>query len=119
MRMICRKPLSVSHCYTVLWTLAVALAIGGALPATADAGPARLSFAPLSKNVIAADWQGPLSLPPRFRNHCRFDIRHGRVYCSNHCGLDYQFYFCSPVSFGCCHINYGYCDWKGTLRCAP
>lgn len=68
---------------------------------------------------VAADWQGPRSLPPRFRNHCRYDPIHGRWYCANHCGPDYQFYFCSPESFGCCHPGYGYCDWKGRLRCAP
>jgi hypothetical protein len=61
----------------------------------------------------------PESLPPHFRNHCTFDVIRGRWSCSNHCGLDYQFYFCSPASFGCCHPGYGYCDWNGSLRCAP
>jgi hypothetical protein len=79
---------------------------------------AELDYSPAGK-LIAVDWQGPWSLPPRFRNHCRYDVIHGRWYCSNHCGPDYQFYFCSPESFGCCHPGYGYCDWKGALRCAP
>lgn len=78
-----------------------------------------LDYSPVGKPLIAADWQGPRSLPPRFRNHCSYDVVHGRRYCSNHCGPDYQFYFCSPTSFGCCHPGYGYCDWKGALRCAP
>jgi hypothetical protein len=69
--------------------------------------------------IIAVDWQAPLSLPPRFRNHCRYDINHGAWYCSDHCGIDDQFYFCSPASFGCCHPGYGYCDWRRHLRCAP
>jgi hypothetical protein len=71
------------------------------------------------KRLLLPDWQGPSDLPPRFRNHCSYDITHGRAYCSDHCGADYQFYFCSPASFGCCHIGVGYCDWDGLLRCRP
>jgi hypothetical protein len=69
--------------------------------------------------AVRVDWQRPWSLPPRFRNHCRYDPVRGRPYCANHCGPDYQFYFCSSESSGCCHPGYGYCDWKGHLRCAP
>jgi hypothetical protein len=68
---------------------------------------------------LGVDWQPPWVLPPRFRNHCGYDRNRGRWYCANHCGLDYAFYYCSPASFGCCHRGYGYCDWKGHLRCAP
>jgi hypothetical protein len=68
---------------------------------------------------IQADWQGPLSLPPRFRNHCSFSLSRGRYYCSDHCGFDYQFYYCAKESFGCCKVGHGYCDWSGYLRCAP
>jgi hypothetical protein len=64
------------------------------------------------------DWQGPQSLPPRFRNHCSYDSFSGRPYCSDHCGIDYQFYHCS-ASFGCCRVGFGYCDWHGFLRCHP
>jgi hypothetical protein len=66
-----------------------------------------------------ADWQYPPQLPPRFRNHCTFEYFDGRPYCSNHCGIDYQFYYCSEISFGCCHLGRGYCDWRGALRCHP
>jgi hypothetical protein len=69
--------------------------------------------------LVAVDWQPPISLPPRFRNHCRYDPHRAGWYCANHCGPDYQFYYCSPASFGCCHPGYGYCDWQGHLRCAP
>jgi hypothetical protein len=69
--------------------------------------------------LIRADWQEPQSLPPRFRNHCAYDRLSGRRYCSNHCGFEYQFYFCSRQSFGCCRIGFGYCDWDGLLRCHP
>lgn len=84
--------------------------------------PARagaLNYSPAGAPLVAVDWQGPWALPPWFRNHCSYDVNRGRWYCSNHCGPDYQFYFCSRASFGCCHPGYGYCDWKGHLRCAP
>ena len=59
------------------------------------------------------------ALPRRFRNHCSYDSYSGRSYCSDHCGFDYQFYYCSPLSYGCCHLGFGYCDWSGLLRCHP
>ncbi len=83
----------------------------------ADASPwARLAGNSL---VIEADWQSPQALPRRFRNHCVFGADPARSYCSNHCGFDYQFYYCSRESFGCCRIGFGYCDWNGLLRCHP
>lgn len=86
------------------------------------AGPRAMAgasnYSPIAKPLIAVDWQHPLALPRAFRNHCHFDGE-GRFYCSNHCGLDYQFYYCTPASFGCCRPGFGYCDWKGHLRCAP
>jgi len=69
--------------------------------------------------VIKVDWQDPELLPRRFRNHCFFDPVRGRFYCADHCGLGYQFYYCSRESFGCCRVGFGYCDWRGLLRCAP
>jgi len=66
-----------------------------------------------------ADWQDPAALPRVFRNHCAVEPWSGRTYCENHCGRGYEFYFCSPESFGCCHVGYGYCDWHGHLRCHP
>ena len=67
--------------------------------------------------LIHVDWQEPWFLPRRFRNHCSFDVTQARYYCSNHCGSDHEFYYCSKKSFGCCHIGVGYCDWDGLLRC--
>ena len=67
---------------------------------------------------VEVGWQTPDSLPPRFRNHCRVDGWHA-PYCSDHCGWGHQFYYCSDASFGCCHVGRGYCDWRGSLRCAP
>jgi hypothetical protein len=97
-------------------TLLLAIFTGAWPPHAAAAG---MDHSAIGRPVIAVDWQGPLSLPPRFRNHCRYDAEHGAWYCADHCGIDDQFYFCSPASFGCCRIGYGYCDWKGRLRCAP
>ena len=70
-------------------------------------------------SVIQVDWQDPATLPPRFRNHCRIDSWSGRPYCADHCGLGFQFYYCTPESFGCCRVGFGYCDWHGHLRCHP
>ena len=95
---------------------AVVLACVLSASATQAGGWARL---PASDLVIEADWQGPQMLPRRFRNHCVFDVDPARAYCSNHCGFDYQFYYCSRGSFGCCRIGFGYCDWNGLLRCHP
>lgn len=69
--------------------------------------------------TLRVDWQVPQQLPPHFRNHCTYDSLSGRPYCSDHCGIDFQFYACSEVSFGCCHIGHGYCDWNGQVRCHP
>ena len=69
--------------------------------------------------IVRIDWQYPPQLPPRFRNHCTYEYFTGRPYCSDHCGIDYQFYYCSEISFGCCHLGRGYCDWHGILRCHP
>ena len=77
-----------------------------------------LNYSPIRAPLIAVDWQYPEALPRPFRHHCHYDGA-GRFYCSNHCGLDYQFYYCAPASFGCCRPGFGYCDWKGHLRCAP
>jgi hypothetical protein len=68
--------------------------------------------------VSHIDWQVLSTLPVQFRNHCYCDAR-GRYYCSNHCGVDYAFYYCSRKSFGCCHVGKGYCDRSGLLRCRP
>jgi len=97
--------------------LALAFFIGAVWPSVLHAR--QLGYSSADRPVVAVDWQGPWSLPPRFRNHCGYDVNHGAWRCSDHCGIDYQFYFCSPASFGCCHPGYGYCDWNGHLRCAP
>ncbi|MGA8612027.1 MAG: hypothetical protein WB760_09985 [Xanthobacteraceae bacterium] len=96
---------------------ALALVMGLTWSAVLLAGES--NYTPAETPLVRVDWQDPASLPPHFRNHCSFDVVRGRWFCSNHCGIDYQFYFCSPASFGCCHTGYGFCDWNGSLRCAP
>ena len=68
---------------------------------------------------IRVDWQYPWQLPSRFRNHCAYERFAARPFCSSHCGNDYQFFYCSQASFGCCHLGRGYCDRSGLLRCSP
>jgi hypothetical protein len=80
---------------------------------------APIIVSPTAAPLVQIDWQEPQSLPPRFRNQCANDAFSGRRYCSDHCGLDYQFYYCARRSFGCCRIGFGYCDWNGLLRCHP
>jgi hypothetical protein len=75
-------------------------------------------FAPVGA-VVHIDWQDPAQLPPRFRNHCGIENFTSRPYCSDHCGADYQFYYCSELSFGCCRLGHGYCGFNGVLRCHP
>ena len=97
----------------------VALAVLAML-APAFIGPTSAWVRPPERGLlIKADWQSPQMLPRRFRNHCRRDSFSGRAYCSDHCGLDYQFYYCSRESFGCCRVGFGYCAWNGWLRCHP
>ena len=99
--------------------LALALTLFACVTATSSGIAAAPLVPPQRTAVIQVDWQWPQWLPRRFRNHCAIDTFSGRPYCSDHCGLDYQFYLCSPASFGCCHIGSGYCDWNGLLRCHP
>jgi hypothetical protein len=87
--------------------------------ASTSAGAAGEWSGPPSDFVIRADWQVPEQLPPRYRNHCTAENFSGRLYCSDHCGIDYQFYYCSELTFGCCRLGHGYCDWDGRLRCHP
>jgi hypothetical protein len=99
--------------------LAAALGLTGGVVAASLCSAAPAAGPPTRSPVIRTDWQAPLSLPPRFRNHCAIDSISGRPYCSDHCGFDYQFYYCTQQSFGCCRISFGYCDWRGQLRCHP
>lgn len=96
---------------------AVATLISIALAWAASAGePFRGSGGPF---LGVFGWNDASTLPTRFRNHCSSNVTYARNYCSDHCGSDYEFYYCSRKSFGCCHVGVGYCDWDGLLRCHP
>jgi hypothetical protein len=102
------------------WVSALAFVVLGALGAASAGAAGEFAGPPPARGlVIRADWQEPQVLPPRFRNHCATDTFSSRPYCSNHCGADYQFYYCSDAAFGCCRLGRGYCDWRGHLRCHP
>lgn len=73
---------------------------------------------PSASPAIFMGLQDGSSLPARFRNHCRTDAL-GFTRCTNHCGSNHHFYYCSDRAFGCCPFASGYCDWRGALRCGP
>jgi hypothetical protein len=98
-------------------TVALTLLAGLAVASACRAAP--VNHLPAAAPLVRVDWQDPQSLPPLLRNHCAYDRLSGRMYCSDHCGFEYQAYYCSPRSFGCCRISFGYCDWNGLLRCHP
>jgi hypothetical protein len=62
-------------------------------------------------------WAAMPLLPRRYLNHC--GDYGGHFVCADHCGVDYQIYYCSKAATGCCHIGEGYCDHTGKLRCMP
>lgn len=96
----------------------LALALFGCLAASVCAAAPPVAV-PTRAPIVQVDWQDPQSLPRRFRNHCATDAFSSRPYCSDHCGFEYQLYYCSKQSFGCCRVGFGYCDWSGLLRCHP
>jgi hypothetical protein len=98
---------------------ASALALLTCLASASICPAAPLNVLSATAPIVRVDWQEPAQLPPRFRNHCTVENFTARPYCSDHCGIDYQFYYCSQASFGCCHLGHGYCDWDGLLRCHP
>jgi hypothetical protein len=65
---------------------------------------------------FSRSWTPLPPLPRRFQNHCGYV--NGAYVCADRCGPNYQIYFCSDWSFGCCHIGQGYCSADG-LRCSP
>jgi hypothetical protein len=99
-------------------TIALVLAATFAVISSSIAAPVAPPAAPPAL-LQQVDWQTPEQLPRRLRNHCAYDVESGRPYCSDHCGFNYQVYACAPGSFGCCRPGFGYCDWRGLLRCHP
>ena len=93
----------------VLRTYVIAGLWSAALAAGATAGPAVAPASPPAAGspLSLVDWQEPDALPPQFRKHCTIGGWFGRPYCADHCGREYQLYYCSPASYGCCKVGYG------------
>jgi hypothetical protein len=66
---------------------------------------------------FSRSWTPLPLLPRRFQNHCGYI--NGAYVCADRCWPNYQIYFCSEESFGCCHVGQGYCNAGGILRCSP
>jgi hypothetical protein len=64
-----------------------------------------------------ASWAAMPLLPRQLQNHCGY--YNGHFVCADHCGVDYQVYYCPATASGCCHVGLGYCDGAGQLRCSP
>jgi hypothetical protein len=86
-----------------------------ASPSMAGGEPER-RYSPAIEQFTMSGYAMPL-LPRRFQNHCGF--YYGHFICLDHCGLDYQVYYCAKGASGCCHPGQGYCDGVGHLHCGP
>jgi hypothetical protein len=98
-------------------TLVCALTLGAAAAdQPAPSGPLSLA-PPLVEGLVqyTQSLQALPLLPRRYQNHCGF--WRGNFVCADHCGPTYQIYYCSPESFGCCHVGHGYCGGDASLRC--
>lgn len=62
-------------------------------------------------------WAALPLLPRQLQNHCGY--YNGHFICADHCGAEYQVYYCPNTASGCCHVGLGYCDFGGRLRCSP
>ena len=77
---------------------------------------AMLRYSPAIEQ-FSYSWVALPLLPRRHQNHCGY--HDGHFICADHCGTDFQVYYCSRTATGCCHIGLGYCDSAGKLRCSP
>ena len=99
---------------TLMWGAAL-LATMAATRAASEQWPERRQSGAMEQFTYS--WVTMPLLPRRFQNHCGY--RDGHFICADHCGIDYQIYYCSRTVTGCCHIGLGYCDSTGQLRCSP
>jgi hypothetical protein len=101
-------------------TIALGALLLAAMTAAGSAAdrPIERSLAPPSGIVQFSYAFTPLPLlPRRIQNHC--GLYHGHFVCADHCGIDYQVYYCGDGATGCCHVGMGYCDFHAQLRCMP
>lgn len=99
---------------TLIW--GVALLVAMATTSTASERRPERHPAPAVEQ-LSYSWVAMPLLPRRYQNHCGY--HNGHFICADHCGADYQIYYCSNTATGCCHIGQGYCDGAGKLRCSP
>jgi hypothetical protein len=97
------------------------MGVAALLVATATAGTAadtraERQYSPAVEQ-FSYSWAALPALPRRLQNHCGY--YNGHFICADHCGADYQVYYCPATASGCCHIGLGYCDVGGRLRCSP
>ena len=98
---------------TLMWVAALLIAMAATCTASERGergySPAIAQF--------SYSWVTMPLLPRRYQNHCGY--YNGHFTCAEHCGADYQIYYCSEAATGCCHVGQGYCDAAGRLRCSP
>jgi len=99
---------------TLMWGAALLAAMAGTCAAAEQRAGRR--DAPAVEQFTRS-WAALPALPRRLQSHC--GTRDGHFTCADHCGVDYQIYYCSRTATGCCRIGQGYCDSAGKLRCAP
>ena len=99
---------------TLIWVAALLVAM--ATTGTAADRRTERQYSPAVEQ-FSYNWVAMPLLPRRYQNHCGYF--NGRLVCADHCGADYQIYYCSNTTAGCCHIGLGYCDGAARLRCSP
>jgi hypothetical protein len=100
--------------------LAAVMAIAGLVSAGGATTSAAGEWGAPAPPGVAQFSYSPVPLPPlprRHQNHC--GTVDGHYVCADHCGADYQVYYCPSSATGCCRVGLGYCDAGGHLRCAP
>jgi hypothetical protein len=99
---------------TLMWGAALLVAMVATCAASERREERRYSRA---IEQFTYSWVALPLLPRRYQNHCGH--YGGHFICADHCGIDYQIYYCSSTATGCCHVGEGYCDRAGKLRCSP
>ncbi len=97
------------------------MGVAALLVATATAGTAadarvERQYSPAVEQ-FSYSWAAMPPLPRRLQDHCGY--YNGHFICADHCGANYQVYYCPATASGCCRIGLGYCDVGGRLRCSP
>jgi len=103
-------------CALALMLAGLAVPSASAADISSEPGTAR-RYSPARLEQFTYNWVSMPLLPRTYQNHCGF--YHGHYVCADHCGIDYQVYFCARSDVGCCQVGHGYCDGGGRLRCSP